>query len=256
MTHNRIKEKVLSGGTSVGAVVPFASPELVEYLGWIGFEWVFFDAENGPIDWRYFQELVRACDAVGISSMVRVPKLDDALIAKYLQSGAHGIAVPHVNTPEEARDAVDFSRYNPDGRRGSDAGSSRASAYGLTESRRDYFKRANEEILVAVWIEEPQGMENLSGILEVPGIDIVHFGENDLALAMGHPGRKNHPEVQALIAEGEERLKSSDKILMGMPKDLESARRMVTAGEHLIGIQVLDLWSRSTRELLDALGDR
>jgi 4-hydroxy-2-oxoheptanedioate aldolase len=256
MTHNRVKEKVLNGGTSVGAVVPFASPELVEYLGWVGFEWVFIDGENGSIDWQSCQELVRACDAVGISSMVRVPKLDDALIANYLQTGTHGIAVPHVNTVQEAEAAVSYARYYPEGRRGSDAGASRSSAYGLQGSPADYFRRANDEIIVAVWIEEPQGMGNLSDILQVPGIDVVHFGENDLALAMGHPGQKDHPAVQALLAEGQAKLKASGKILLGMPKDLESARRMLDAGERLIGVQVLDMWSRSARELIGSLKDR
>ena len=164
--------------------------------------------------------------------------------------------MPHVNTVQEAEAAVSYVRYYPEGRRGSDAGASRSSAYGLQGSSADYFRRADDEILVAVWIEEPEGMGNLSDILQVPGIDVAHFGENDLALAMGHPGQRDHPAVQALLAEGQAKLKASGKILLGMPKDLESARRMLDAGERLIGVQVLHMWSRSARELINSLKDR
>ena len=147
------------------------------------------DAEHGPIGWRECQTVCRACDAHGMSSVVRVPKLDHSLIAKYLETGVLGVAVPHINTAEQAKAVVSAARYALEGGCGYDAGSSRSSAYGLTESACDYFCHSNRDILVAVWVEEVEGMRNLDEILRVPGIDAVHSGSGDLALSMGLPGQ-------------------------------------------------------------------
>ena len=46
----------------------------------------------------------------------------------------------------------------------------------------------NEETLVVVMIESPQGVENCEAIAAVPGIDALLIGTNDLTFEMGIPG--------------------------------------------------------------------
>ena len=58
---------------------------------------------------------------------------------------------------------------------------------------------------------------------------------------------------QALLKEGHEKLASSGKILLGMPRDLESAKQMVDSGERLIGLQLLDMWTKSARDVIEYL---
>jgi 4-hydroxy-2-oxoheptanedioate aldolase len=253
MRHNAVKEKVLRGEPSIGAAIPFPSPELVEFCGLMGFEWISIDAEHGPIGWPKCQAMARACDAQGLSSIVRVPKLDHSLIAKYLETGVQGVAVPHVNTAEQAEAVVKSARYAPEGWRGCDAGSSRSSAYNLIEPPRDYFARANQEILVAVWVEEVEGMKNLDEILLVPGIDAVHFGLGDLALSMGLPGRSDHPDVQAALAEGRKKVLDAGKVLIGEPTNVASARQMLADGVLLISTQVTKMWADTARAYLSEL---
>ena len=256
MRHNAVKEKVLRGEPAIGAAIAFPSPELVEFCGLIGFEWIFIDAEHGPIDRAECQAMCRACDAVGLSSIVRVPKLDHSLIAKYLETGVLGVAVPHINTAEEAEAVVRAARYAPEGRRGCDAGASRSSAYGLVEPAHDYFARSNREILVAVWVEEVEGMKNLDEILQVPGIDVVHFGPGDLALSMGLPGRSDHPDIQAAVAEGRKKVLDAGKVLIGEPADVASARQMLVDGALLISTAVTTMWADTARAYLSELRGR
>jgi 4-hydroxy-2-oxoheptanedioate aldolase len=251
MQRNIMKEKVLRGEPCIGASIGMPSPEIVEFCGWLGFDYVFIDAEHGPIGFPECQAMVRACEARGMSSMVRVPKLDHSLIAKYLETRVLAVAVPHINTPEQAELAVKSARYAPLGRRGCDAGASRSSAYGLEESSREYFARSNEEILVAVWIEEVEAIENLDAILQVPGVDVVNFGPGDLALSMGLPGQSDHPDVQAAVAEGRKKVVEAGKVLIAEPGDVASAQEALAHGALLLTSDVQGMWARVTRAYLD-----
>ena len=250
MRHNVVKEKVLRGEPAIGAAVSFPSPELVELYGLLGFEWIFIDAEHGPIGYLECQEMARACDAQGLSSIVRVPKLDHSLIAKYLETGVQGVAVPHINTAEQAEAVVAAARYYPEGRRGHDVGASRSSAYNLLESPLEYLNRSNRELIVAVWVEEVEGMNNLDAILRVPGVDAVHFGPGDLALSMGKPGRPDHPEVQASLAEGRRKVKAAGKLLIGEPSDAATARQLIADGVLLVSTQVMAMLAGTVRTYL------
>ena len=253
MRHNAMKEKVLMGKPAIGAMIGFPSPELVEFCGLMGYEWIFIDGEHGPIGWPECQAMTRACDAQGLSSIVRVPRLDHSLIAKYLETGAQGVAVPHINTAEQAEAAVNAARYAPEGRRGCDAGASRSSAYGLVDSADVYFARANREILVAVWVEEVEGMENLDEILQVPGVDAVYFGIGDLALSMGLGGCMDHPDIQAAVAEGSKKVLGAGKVLISVASDAPSAKQMLADGVLLILTDVMGLWVNATQSYLGEL---
>ncbi len=100
MQDNTLKDKIAKGEPAIGAAISFSSPDLVDFCGFAGFEWIFIDAEHGPIGWTECLEMCRACESHGMSSIVRVAKLDHELIMTYLQTGVMGIAVPHINTAE------------------------------------------------------------------------------------------------------------------------------------------------------------
>ena len=53
----------------------------------------------------------------------------------------------------------------------------------------------NEETLVVVMIESPQGVADADEIAAVPGVDALLIGTNDLCFEMGIPGQFNDPRV-------------------------------------------------------------
>ena len=55
------------------------------------------------------------------------------------------------------------------------------------------------EKLVIIMVESPAAIANIGEIAEVPGIDVINIGTNDVAAAAGHPGEPEHPKVQALV---------------------------------------------------------
>ena len=48
----------------------------------------------------------------------------------------------------------------------------------------EYYQRANDEILVILQTESPQGVENAEAIYSLPGCDAIFIGPNDLRFQM------------------------------------------------------------------------
>jgi 4-hydroxy-2-oxoheptanedioate aldolase len=98
-----------------------------------------------------------------------------------------------VSTREEAERIVRAALFAPRGMRG-DGFFSRQS-HGVE----DYFERVNDEVMLAILLEDVHAIENLDDILEVPHIDFYYVGASDLAQTMGHLGNPKHPEVQSVV---------------------------------------------------------
>ena len=93
--------------------------------------------------------------------LVRVPYPDEVWISKALDIGSAGIIIPQIKTAEEARKAVQLSKYPPVGSRG--VGVGRAHGYG--ETFQEYVASANNETAVIVQIEHIDAVNNIEDIL-------------------------------------------------------------------------------------------
>ena len=188
---NRLKRKLEAGEIGVIANGPNSS-DTCDFLGQLGFDGAFIDFEHGGVSWSELADISRACELWGMASVVRVTRLDEALILRTLDQGASGVFVPHVITAEDARRAADACRYPPAGTRGV-AGGRRA--YGVS----DYFRRADEEVQCIALIEDFEAIDNLSEMVSVEGLDVFYVAPSDMAASMGHTGNPEHQDVQQAI---------------------------------------------------------
>ena len=201
MRENTLKQRLQEGHAVFGVMLTFPSPQVVEMLGHLGFDWVLIDNEHGSITVENSEDLIRAADLTGVAPIVRPVSNKPEIIAPFLDRGAWGVQVPHVNTAEEARAAVDAVKYHPLGHRGIFSGS-RPAEYGLSGSTADYVADANRNTLVCLMLEEVEAIENLESMVELEGVDVFFIGSGDLSQSMGYPGQQTHPEVQELMAKG------------------------------------------------------
>lgn len=148
-------------------------------------DWMLIDLEHTPTDQMTASQM---CSTISDISQGRVTPLIRPTagtidhVKRALDAGAQGIIVPMVSTPEEAADIVRFSRFPPNGIRGS---GSVAAHLGFGTDRAEYNAKGNREILVGIQIETAQALDNLDAILDVPGLDMAFIGPNDLHLAVG-----------------------------------------------------------------------
>tara|TARA_B100001013_G_scaffold258487_1_gene161785 strand:+ start:121 stop:879 length:759 start_codon:yes stop_codon:yes gene_type:complete len=193
---NRMKSLLREGKAVFSCTIRTPRPNLAEIAGLAGYECVMLDGEHGAIGTDNLDAMILAVLATGATPIVRVPGVDRTLVKQALDHGAAGILFPHIRSVEDAKIAVSLCKYPPEGRRG--AGPGRPIRYGLADPR-DYLKQANDNVLVAFMLEEPDAVENLEAIAEVPGIDIFNMGPWDLSTAYGYPIEQRHPLVlQAL----------------------------------------------------------
>lgn len=181
-----------------GCIIQGALPALAEISALAGFDFVWIDAEHGPLSERDCEELVRASEVRGAVPLVRVPSAAPSAVQRWMDVGAMGIIVPGVTDPEEVAAAVRAVKYHPLGERG--LTSTRAADYGLVQPLDSYVAQANRETMVFAIVETVEAMNCLDQIFRVEGLDGAIFGGTDLSAAMGLPGKWLHPEVQACFS--------------------------------------------------------
>src|SRR3954463_4320973 len=113
-----VKEKLVSNKTVIGTFSKFSSPVSSEILGYLGFDFLILDMEHSALDYHQAEDLIRAGDAAGISTIIRVPGVEESPILRVLEAGSQGIQAPGVDTADMAKKVVEASRYRPIGRRG------------------------------------------------------------------------------------------------------------------------------------------
>ena len=179
------------------------SPSLAEFVAGLGFEGIFIDCEHGMATIERVQEMCRAARGVGVQSIVRPESDAGWLITRYLDAGAGGVMVPHIDTADAARRVVETVRY---------------ARY-----------RDHKEKVVVVMVESTAALVNLPDMLQVAGVDVFFVGPGDLSQSIGMPGQMHHPDVQALVAQTIRRIRDAGR-MAGTLVTRDTAADFVAAG--------------------------
>ncbi|MCA1985340.1 MAG: 2,4-dihydroxyhept-2-ene-1,7-dioic acid aldolase [Desulfovibrio sp.] len=206
-TFRGLKETLQHKQLTIGSWLSWGFSPVTEIMAKAGFDWLVIDLEHTAIDYAQAHQMIQTIDLAGCVPLVRVGDNDPLIIKRVLDSGAHGIVVPMINSADEARRAVDAAYYPPKGTRG--VGLSRAQGYGV--DFQGYRERAMEQTVVIVQIEHIVGVEHLEDILSVQGVDGFIIGPYDLSGSLGQPGNFEHPDVLAALAHVEKVMHASPK---------------------------------------------
>jgi 2-keto-3-deoxy-L-rhamnonate aldolase RhmA len=171
--------------------------EIVELLAGAGFDAVVVDLEHGPITVADLPPLVAAGHGAGAYVLARLGERTPAVIGQALDCGLDGVILPHVDSAEFAREAVDAARFPPDGSRSLNP-YVRAAAY---EGGESFLAEANAGVAVLVMVEGKDGLAALDDIAAVSGVDAVFVGPVDLSASLGFPGQPEHPRVLEQVRE-------------------------------------------------------
>ncbi len=195
LPHNAFKRALKAGKAQIGLWSSLSSNYSVEVIAGAGFDWILLDSEHSPADIESLLAQLQAAAAYPTHPIVRVPWNDMVWIKRVLDIGAQTLLVPYVSTAAEARDAVAYTRYPPQGLRGV-AGTTRATRFGRIK---DYARRAREETCLLVQVETQAALDNIEAIAAVDGVDGIFIGPADLHASLGHTGEIAHPSVKPLI---------------------------------------------------------
>ena len=193
-----MKNKILNREPVLGTMLSeIATPNILRVLHSGGLDFVIIDAEHGPFDFSQLANLVAVGNLIGLTTLIRIPEIRREWITKILDMGADGMLVPMVNTPEEARQIVEYAKYTPLGNRG--VSTTRAHTNYNPGKLADYFVSANDRTIILCQIETPEAVKNARAIASVEGVDALIVGPSDLSTTHGFAGDASGPEMTAII---------------------------------------------------------
>lgn len=242
-TDDRNRKQIL------GAWCSIPSSFSVEIISMIDLDFVVIDMQHGLISYPELVGCLQAVERRGKRTVVRVATGEFGLAQRVLDAGAIDVIFPMINTVEDAKRAVDSTKYPPIGAR----------SYGPIRSRLVTGPDpvvANREVRCLVQIETSEAVGNLREILAVPGIDGTYIGPADLALTHGIELGTQNDRLDAIIEQV--RSATDDAGLMSCIHTTSgaSAKRYRDQGFHMVSIGSDTIWLRNgySRQFAHALG--
>jgi len=233
MRKSKALAKIRSGElircSSLGHFVPM----YVAHAARFGFDVIWLDLEHRAMEQREIQAILAYCRVYDIDCMLRTPTREKARLYRYLEDGATGLMIPHVNTAAEAQALAQSVKFPPIGDRGLDnAGFD--SDFRVNPDLEAYAEWANRETFLTVQIETPEAVENAEAIAAVDGVDMLFIGPGDLGFRLRKEGDTDGSRMEAAIenvAAACARTGKAWAIPVGGPDDIRKRREQ---GAHML----------------------
>ncbi len=205
--YNTVKTKLMQGRQVVGGTIYTNDPNIYCAMAESGFDFLWIEMQHSPLTYDDVAKMIWACKDAPAIPFIRVPDATEGDIQKAADIGALGIVVPMVDNVEKAEAAVRYAKFPPLGRRSQGGGQ-----YGRLWGA-DYRKTANENMMVVIMIESPDGVENVDKIAAVPGVDVVFAASGDIGSFTGW--ERSDPRYKALIQRVHDATLQAGKFLGG-----------------------------------------
>jgi 2-keto-3-deoxy-L-rhamnonate aldolase RhmA len=196
---NHAKQRLRNGELAIGfGLSKLRTPEVASFAQASGFHWLFVDMEHSTIDVDTAAQICSTALTTQVTPIVRVPGKQHFHMSRLLDGGAMGVVVPHVDTPEQAREIVSYCKFPPQGHRSMTGMLPQLGFQALPADQA--IPLMNDAMLIVVMLESPQAIENADAIAAVEGVDALLIGTNDLCAESGVPGQLAHEKIEQAYA--------------------------------------------------------
>ena len=167
MKPNPVKRALREGKPQVGTWLSLGSVVAARFLARTGLPWLTVDMEHTHTDIQTAAMMFGAIADAGCVPLARVPAGRHDHIKSVLDCGAMGIVAPMVMDADEARDDRRGDASIPRSGNRSVGGGLHAMNFGATAE--EYYRQADDEILVVIQTEHIEAVEIADEIYAVPG---------------------------------------------------------------------------------------
>lgn len=193
---NSAKARLEAGELALGVGLRNArTVDVAKAMKTAGYDWLFIDMEHNTMHVDTAAQIAVAAQDAGIAPLVRVPGRAHHHATRVLDGGALGVVVPHVEDATVAAAMVRNVRYPPTGRRSLTGAMPQVDFE--THHLGEVVTAIDAATLLVLMIESPEGVAQADAIAAIDGVDALLIGTNDLCMAMGIPGRLDHPDIVA-----------------------------------------------------------
>ena len=198
MRSNKLRELIRQGKGTLGTHVLCPWPGVAEVVGSTGeIDYVEFVGEYAPWDLHDLENIARACEAIGISSMIKIDQQPRTWIAqRALGSGIQNLLFADVRNAQDAEECVKAVHMETPEDKGLHGCHMRRSVgYVVDVGSKQYVKAMNDTV-IAFMIEKKSAVDHLEEVLSVKGVDMVQFGPCDYSISIGAPGEFTSTKVR------------------------------------------------------------
>lgn len=246
-------KKLQTGKSVFGLVILQPVIAFAEVIALAGYDFCWIDMEHSAMNFHDVEKLILALEVHGCVPLVRIRSNDYNAIGQVLDMGARIVAVPHVDTAEEAREAVKGAKYYPLGRRGY-ATDTRSTSQGYMKLDTDSMNIKNKETKLMVLIESEEAVRNVDEIANVDGVDVLFVGCADLSQDMGITPDFSNPRLLEAVRTVGRAIETSGKIGAFYISDPDKIKQYRELGfnMYMCGSETM-LLKKATEELLERL---
>lgn len=238
----QLKQKLRQRERLFAGWVSYAHPSITETFTRAGFDFMFIDMEHSTISIEQGQRIIAASQSEGVPCIPRPVSHSNDYLKPLLESGADGLLIQMVETPEQVQALIRDVKYPPLGRR--TYGVNRAQAYGFDFE--EYIHNWNETSTFMIQIESIMGVDNIEQLLAFDEVDGVMVGPLDIAGSLGVPGQTTHPLVieasRKVIASCERHEKSCGTQVADATPDTVKALFDLGYNYAILGSDLFVLW--------------
>lgn len=226
---NVFKEVLKTERKQIGLWTGLCNTLVAEMLSHVsGMDWFVIDMEHSPNELNDVLLQLQASQHGAAEPVVRVPWAEPVVVKRVLDLGAQSLIFPWINTPEQAQEAVQATRYPSLGGIRGVMSLARMNNYGAQNPH--YYKEAAGQICNIMQIETVEAVENIEAIAQVDGVDALFVGPSDLSASMGYIGQPQHPEVKATIEKAFARIVATGKAAGFLTANKDDAKWALKCG--------------------------
>jgi len=192
---NKFRESLRKGEPTIGFHIAVTWPGMIEVIGLTKtMDYVEFVSQYAPYDLYALENMQRAADLHGMSTMIKIDAEPKTYLAqKSIGAGFQSVLFADLHSVEEVEEAIAAVRAEPNGVNG--CFDNRAQGFGMTASAKDYVGYY-DDIVIALMIEKKPLLDKLEDVMNLDGVDMVVFGGCDLSMSMGIHGQYDNPRLQ------------------------------------------------------------
>ena len=198
MNGAELKATLREGGRVFGTMLSLSrNPSWLAVLDGVGLDYAVIETEHNARSRGDVGDFLTMMNTTGVVPIVRIPIPDSHYVTMAMDAGAQGILAPYCETVEQVREVIGAAKWRP--LKGEAVRRVVETGEHVSDETRAFLEERNKNSIAIIGIESVAAVENLEAILDVPGIDGIFVGPNDMSISLGFPDQYDRPEYQTTV---------------------------------------------------------
>ena len=198
MNGAELKATLKDGGRVFGTMLSLSrNPRWLPVLDGVGLDYAVIDTEHGARSRGELGDFLTMMNTTGVVPIVRIPIPDSHYVTMAMDAGAQGVLAPYCETVDQVKEVIGAAKWRP--LKGDAVRRVVETGEHVSEATKAFLEERNKNSIAIIGIESVDAVKNLEAILDVPGIDGIFVGPNDMSISLGIPDQYDEKIYQDTV---------------------------------------------------------